>query len=107
MKAFKAFIKPFEAPQRNVKIKIYVYFFSSSEIRMERANITCKVTVLIITLNISLLVVRWYLFKTPLMIDEELKLNQLYKTSLLIINMNVLGIFLQRLNAFCKLIINL
>ena len=74
---------------------------------MERANIACKVTVLIITLNISLLVVRWYLFKTPLMIDKELKLNQLYKTSLLIINMNVLGIFLQRLNAFRKLIINL
>ena len=26
MKAFKAFIKPFEAPQRNVKIKVYVNF---------------------------------------------------------------------------------
>ena len=28
MKAFKTFIKPFEAPQRGVKIKIYVNFFS-------------------------------------------------------------------------------
>ena len=27
MKALKAFIKPFETPQRSVKIKIYVYFF--------------------------------------------------------------------------------
>ena len=26
MKALKAFIKPFEAPQRSVKIKIYVKF---------------------------------------------------------------------------------
>ena len=32
MKAFKAFIKPFEAPQRNVKIKISLNFFSSSRI---------------------------------------------------------------------------
>ena len=28
MKAFKAFIKPFDAPQQYVKIKIYVNFFS-------------------------------------------------------------------------------
>ena len=27
MKAFKAFIKPFEAPQRSVKIKIHVNFY--------------------------------------------------------------------------------
>ena len=27
MKALKAFIKPFEAPQRNVKIKILVNFY--------------------------------------------------------------------------------
>ena len=27
MKALKAFIKPFEAPQRRVKIKIYVNFY--------------------------------------------------------------------------------
>ena len=27
MKAFKAFIKPFEAPQGSVKIKIYVNFY--------------------------------------------------------------------------------
>ena len=32
MKAFKAFIKPFEAPQRAVKIKILNTFFSSSGI---------------------------------------------------------------------------
>ena len=38
MKPFKAFIKPSEAPQRSLKIKIWVNFFSSSEIRTERAN---------------------------------------------------------------------
>ena len=32
MKAFKGFIKPFEAPQRSLKIKIYLIFFSSSGI---------------------------------------------------------------------------
>ena len=32
MKAFKAFIKPSEAPQRSVKIKIQLTFFSSSGI---------------------------------------------------------------------------
>ena len=30
MKAFKAFIKPFEVPQRSVEIKIQVNFLSSS-----------------------------------------------------------------------------
>ena len=30
MKALKAFIKPFEAPQRNVKIKMWVNFLCSS-----------------------------------------------------------------------------
>ena len=39
MKAFKAFIKPFEAPQRNVKIKIYVNFLSSPGIGTGRVNI--------------------------------------------------------------------
>ena len=38
MKAFKAFIKPFEALQRSVKIKIYVNFFSSSGIGVGRVN---------------------------------------------------------------------
>ena len=32
MKAFKALIKPYEAPQESVKMKIYVIFFSSSGI---------------------------------------------------------------------------
>ena len=32
MKAFKAFIKAFEAPQRSVKIKIYVNFLYLSTI---------------------------------------------------------------------------
>ena len=32
MKAFEAFRKPFEAPQRSEKIKIYVNFFSLSGI---------------------------------------------------------------------------
>ena len=39
MKAFKAFIKPFEAPQRSVKIKIEVNYFPSSEIGAGRVNI--------------------------------------------------------------------
>ena len=38
MKTFKAFIKPFEAPQRIVKIKIQVNFFSSSEIETGRVE---------------------------------------------------------------------
>ena len=38
MKAFKTFIKPFEAPQKSVKIKISVNFFSSFRIRMGRVK---------------------------------------------------------------------
>ena len=48
MKAFKAFIKPFEAPQRSVKIKIYVNFFSSYS--------GCRFCKLISSLNISMLI---------------------------------------------------
>ena len=44
MKALKAFIKPFEAPQRSVKINISFNFFSSSgietgSIKMQRYHI--------------------------------------------------------------------
>ena len=39
MKALKAFIKPFEAPQRNLKIKISLNFFSSSGIGTWRGKI--------------------------------------------------------------------
>ena len=39
MKAFKAFKNPFEASQRNLKIKIYVNFLSSSETGTGRVNI--------------------------------------------------------------------
>ena len=39
LKAFKALIKPFEAPQRSVKIKISLKFFSSSGIGTGR--VTC------------------------------------------------------------------
>ena len=39
MKAFKAFINPFEASQRNLKIKIYVNFLCSSETGTGRVNI--------------------------------------------------------------------
>ena len=42
MKAFKVFIKPFEAPQRSAKIKLYVNFFSSSGIGMRRLKILKK-----------------------------------------------------------------
>ena len=38
MKAFKAFIKPFERPQSTLKIKIYLNFFSSSGIGTGRAK---------------------------------------------------------------------
>ena len=38
MKTFKAFIKPFDAPQRGVKIKIQVNFLSSSGIGTERVK---------------------------------------------------------------------
>ena len=40
MTAFKAFIKPFEAPQRSEKIKIYVNFLYSSGIETRRVNKT-------------------------------------------------------------------
>ena len=36
--SFKAFIKPFEAPQRSVKIKISLNFFTLSGIRMLRVK---------------------------------------------------------------------
>ena len=39
MKAFKAFIKPFEAPQRSVEMKNQLNFFSSSGTGARRVNI--------------------------------------------------------------------
>ena len=42
MKALQAFIKPFEAPQRHVKIKIQLNFFSLSRIETGRVNIGSK-----------------------------------------------------------------
>ena len=39
MKALKAFIKSFEAPQRSVKIKIKLVFFSSSGIGAQRVKL--------------------------------------------------------------------
>ena len=39
MKVFKVFVKPFEAPQRIVKIKNQVNFFYLSGIRTGRVNI--------------------------------------------------------------------
>ena len=38
MKALKAFIKPFEAPQRSVKIKIYLIFVPIQLSEMHRAG---------------------------------------------------------------------
>ena len=38
MKTLRAFIKPFKAPQRSVKIKNKINVFSSSGIRMRRIN---------------------------------------------------------------------
>ena len=43
MKAFKAFINPFEAPQRNVKIRIQLDFFSSSGIGTGRVKVFVNV----------------------------------------------------------------
>ena len=40
MKALKAFLKPFEAPQRIVKIKIYFKFFTLSGIGTLRVSIS-------------------------------------------------------------------
>ena len=40
MKAFKAFIKLFEAPQKGLKIKILVDVLSSSGMRMRRVTIS-------------------------------------------------------------------
>ena len=37
MKALKAFIKPFEAPQRSVKIKIQLNFYFNTAFRNEQA----------------------------------------------------------------------
>ena len=48
MKAFKAFIKPFEAPQRSVKIKIEVNFFYLSGIGAGRVNVVSNLGVYII-----------------------------------------------------------
>ena len=42
MKVLKAFIKPFEAPQRSVKIKTYLNFFTLSGIGTLRVNISAK-----------------------------------------------------------------
>ena len=42
MKAFKAFVKPFEAPQRSMKIKISVNFFSLSGIGAERVKMKIR-----------------------------------------------------------------
>ena len=39
MKAFKAFRKPFDEPQRSTKIKIDVNFLSSSGIWTEKVNV--------------------------------------------------------------------
>ena len=40
MKVFKAFIKPFEAPQRIAKIKLYVVFLRMFGIRTERVKVS-------------------------------------------------------------------
>ena len=40
MKALKTFIKPFEAPQRSMKIKIELNFFTSSGTGTGRVNLS-------------------------------------------------------------------
>ena len=44
MKTFKAFIEPFEAPQRSVKIKIQVKFFLLSGIWTLSVNMSKSLT---------------------------------------------------------------
>ena len=46
MKAFKAFIRPFEAPQRSTKIKIQLNFFSSSGVGMGRVKDTMMINII-------------------------------------------------------------
>ena len=53
MKAFKAFIKPFEAPQRNVKIKIKLNFYFSTTFRNACDGKKLTLTYLILTFQIS------------------------------------------------------
>ena len=57
MKAFKAFIKPFEAPQRSIKIKIQLKFFSSPETIVKRDK-------LLLTTNAFSLIVCETIFDT-------------------------------------------
>ena len=51
MKAFKVFIKPFKAPQRSVKIEIYVNFFSLSGIGVGRVKCFLIINTFIRTLG--------------------------------------------------------
>ena len=44
MKALKAFIKPFETPQRSVKIKTQLNFFSSSGVKGQQKLFKKKVS---------------------------------------------------------------
>ena len=63
MKAFKAFIKPFEAPQRIAKIKISPNFLSSSGIgtgRVKILNVVISKREICTGRNLSLLEI-WYL----------------------------------------------
>ena len=46
MKAFKAFIRPFEAPQRSAKIKIQLNFFSSSGVGTGRVKDTMMINII-------------------------------------------------------------
>ena len=46
MKAFKAFIRPFEEPQRSAKIKIQLNFFSSSGVGMGRVKDTMMINII-------------------------------------------------------------
>ena len=51
MKALKTFIKPFEAPQRSVKIKVYVNFIS---IQLSEMHGTEKVNDMHVSINIGI-----------------------------------------------------
>ena len=51
MKVFRAFIKPFEAPHRSVKIKIWVNFFSSFELFLAMSFLAILLFTLFVTLD--------------------------------------------------------
>ena len=89
MKALKAFIKSFEAPQRSVKIKIKLVFFSSSGIGAQRVKLmamnkkmyTFMLLLLPHFIPLAYFFTPWKQKKTRsfLMFPEDAKIDQLHE----------------------------